>query len=276
MRNLILFFVRNYYTLLFLALESLSVFLVIRNNHFHRAHFLNSSNAVSGEIYAAYSGVTDYFRLSEKNEKLAKENTWLRNQLQQSVALQNLDSVIVKDSLLEQQYIYINAKAVNNSTHRRKNYLTLNAGTRQGIKPEMAVFNSEGIVGVVRDVSENFCSVMSVLHENTRIPVTIKRFNENTILFWHENNDQWHATLERVPSHLSFAKGDTVVTSAYSSIFPEGIMAGTIEEYKKISGDTFYQVTIKLSTRFSRVSYVYVVKNLMKEEQDNLERKMQQ
>jgi rod shape-determining protein MreC len=274
MRNLILFLTRNYYIILFLALESLSVFLIIQNNHFQRSHFLNSSNVVTGNIYEMYSGITDYFGLKETNKKIAEENVMLRNQIRQSFSYETVSSVTKKDSLHKQQYVYLVAKVVNNSTNRKKNYLTLNLGSKQGVKTEMAVISSDGIVGIVRDVSDNFCSVMSVLHENTRIPVNIKKFGENSILTWN-NNDEWHASMERIPSHLQLSKGDTVVTSSYSSIFPEGIMVGTIEDFQKIAGNTFYNVTIKLSTDFSRLSYVNVVNNLMKYEQTTLEKATQ-
>lgn len=274
MRNLILFLTRNYYILLFLLLESLSIYLVIQNNHFQRAHVLNSSNVIAGNIYETYSGITDYFRLKEKNEKLAQENVMLRNQLREFFSNELKSPVTAKDSLHKQQYIYLVAKVVNNSTNRMKNYLTLNVGSKQGIKPEMAVISSNGIVGIVRDVSGNFCSVMSLLHTNARIPVTIKKFGENSIFTWN-GEDEWHAQMERIPSHLELSKGDTIVTSAYSSIFPEGIMVGTIEEFKKIAGNTFYNVRVKLSTNFNRLSYVNVVNNLMKDEQNKLEKSSQ-
>lgn len=270
MRNLILFLTRNYYAILFLSLETLSLFLVMQNNHFQRAHFLNSSNAISGSIYETYSGITDYFGLKETNQKLADENVRLRNQLRESYSQTSGQLITVKDSNHRQQYVYLTAKVVNNSTNRRKNYLTLNAGSDQGVKNEMAVISSEGIVGIVRDVSRNFCSVMSVLHENMRVPVAIKRFGENSILTW-SGEDEWHAKMERVPSHLPLKKGDVIVTGAYSSIFPEGILVGTIEDFEKVAGNTFYNVTVKLSTNFNRLSYVNVVNNLMKEEQTGLE-----
>jgi len=274
MRNLILFLTRNYYIILFLSLESLSIFLLIQSNHFQRSHFLNSSNAIAGNIYETYSGITDYFGLKTTNKKLAEENVMLRNKIRQSFSLETTSSITIKDPLHKQQYVYLVAKVVNNSTNRKKNYLTLNVGSKQGIKTEMAVISSDGIVGIVRDVSDNFCSVMSVLHDNTRIPVNIKKFGENSILTWN-GNDEWHASMERIPSHLQLSKGDTIVTSSYSSIFPEGIMVGTIENFEKIAGNTFYNVTIRLSTDFNRLSYVNVVNNLMKDEQTTLEKATQ-
>ena len=235
---------------------------------------MNSSNAIAGNIYKTYSGVTDYFGLKEENRKLSEENVMLRNQLRKQFSDELQSPVVINDSVHKQHYIYLMAKVVNNSTNRRKNYLTLNAGSKQGVQTEMAVISSDGIVGIVRDVSDNFCSVMSVLHESTRIPVTIKKFGENAILTWG-SNDEWHAEIERIPSHLEITPGDTIVTSSYSSIFPEGIMVGTIEGFEKIAGNTFYDVTIKLSTDFNRLMYVNVVNNLMKDEQTILEKATQ-
>ncbi len=270
MRNLILFLTRNYYFILFLALETFSVFLIIQNNHFQRAHFLNSSNAITGNIYEMASGVTEYFGLKNQNYKLAQENVILRNQLRNSFGTKVNPNVSFKDSIHSKQFIYISAKVVNNSTNRRKNYLTLNMGKNQGITNESGVICGEGIVGIVRDVSDNFSSVMSVLHESARIPVEIKRFNENSILTWN-GNDELYGQMERIPSHLEIRKGDTVLTSSYSTIFPEGVMVGTIDSFEKVAGNTFFNVTLKFSTDFSRLKYVTVAKNLMKEEQSNLE-----
>ncbi len=275
MRNLILFLTRNYYIILFIFLESLSLFLVFQNNHFQRAHLLNSSNAIVGNIYESYSGVTDYFGLKEQNQKLSEENVMLRNQLRESSSSEMKTPMMIKDSLHKKQYIYFSAKVVNNSTNRRKNYLTLNIGSKQGVKPEMAVICSDGIVGIVLDVSDNFSSVMSILNENARIPVTIKKFGENSILT-RKGDDEWRAKMERIPSHLKLANGDTIVTSSYSPFFfPWGIMVGTVDGFEKIAGNTFFDVTVKLSTNFNRLSYVYVVNNLMKDEQTKLEKARQ-
>ena len=276
MRNLILFLSRNYYIILFLSLESLSIFFLIQNNHFQRSHFLNSPNVIAGNIYETYSGITDYFGLKTTNKKLADENVMLRNSLRQTVSSEISSPITVNNNLYRQKYIYMVAKVVNNSTNRRKNYLTLNIGSKQGVKKEMGVIASDGIVGIVVDVSDNFCSVMSVLHADNRVPVTIKRFGENSILVWNGNeDDEWHAKMKLIPSHLQLVKGDTVVTSSNSSIHPAGIMVGTIEGFEKIAGNTFYNVTVKLSTDFNRLSYVNIVNNLMKDEQTTLEKTSQ-
>ena len=273
MRNLILFLTRNSYFILFLFLESLALFLVFQNNHFQRAHFLNSSNAIAGNIYKSYSGVTEYFGLKKENRKLAEENVALRNQLRESFSKEFKQPMFVQDSLHNKQYLFLSAKVVNNSTNRPDNYITLNIGSKAGVKSGDAVIASDGVVGIVRDVSDNFSSVMSALNEKSAVSVVIKKFNEPSILKWN-GIDEDYALLERVPSHLELLKGDTITTSP-SSTFPEGIMVGYVESYEKIAGNTFYNVTIKLSTDFSQLRYVTVVKNLLREEQTNLEKTTQ-
>ena len=272
MRNLILFLTRHYYILLFLLLESLSFLLIFQNNHFQRSHFLNSSNALAGSVYESYDAVTDYFSLREVNDKLSSENALLKNMLRQNVNLRTTAFIPVSDSLYQQQFEFLVARVVNNSTNRRKNYLTLNVGSKQGVTKESAVISTDGVVGIVRDVSDNFASVMSVLNEDSRIPVVIRRFGEASVMTW-DGTDERTGLLERVPSHLDIRKGDTITTSSYSSIFPEGIMVGFVEDFEKVVGNTFYNVTVRLSTDFNKLHYVNVVNNLKKEEQETLEQK---
>lgn len=273
MRNLFLFITRNSYVILFIFLQSFSLFLVFQNRHFQRAHFLNSSNAIAGNIYEIHSEITAYFSLKEQNENLSKENEFLRNQLGVSHLESPSPPIIITDTTIQKQYLFYSAKVINNSTHRRNNYLTLNIGAKHGVREGMGVISSDGVVGIVLGVSDNFSSVMSCLHQNTRIPVVIKKFNEPSIMTWDGKNEDY-AQLERIPSHLVLSKGDTVVTFR-SSCFPNGIMVGTIDSFQKVSGNTFLQATIKLSTDFSQLRYVTVVNNLLQEEQIKLEQATQ-
>ena len=274
MRNLFLFIWKNNYFFLFFILQTLSIFLLIQNNNYQRASFVNSSNAVTGSIYEMYSAVTDYFNLKQENEKLAKENAELRNKSTASLVDYSIKYVTINDSAYRQQYKFIMAKVVNNSVNRRNNYLTLNRGKMQGISRDMAVICPQGIVGVVKDVSENYCTVMSVLHKNAVIPITIKKFGEPGNLNW-DGTDNTVGTISFVPSHLNITKGDTIVTSHLSAFFPEGILVGTIEGYHIVSGNTFYTLHVKFSTNFHMLKHVYIVNNIFKQEQTLLEKTTQ-
>jgi rod shape-determining protein MreC len=179
---------------------------------------------------------------------------------------------MVNDTLYRQKYTYTSCKVVNNSTNRRNNFLTLDKGSNQGIRNNMAVITSTGVVGQVKDVSENFCTVMSLLNSKTTISSKIRKDGSYGPLTW-DGADFRYATLHDIPTHVRLVKGDTIVTSAYSLTFPENIMVGTVESFERKSGEYFFTVQVKLSTEFKKLSHVYIVNNILKQEQEELEKK---
>ncbi len=273
MRNLFLFIWRNYFIFLFFILESLCIYLVVQNNYYQHASFLNSSNQFAASILETSANIKEYFYLKDVNEKLAKENAELRGKLFVSFAVTTNNTRTINDTSYHQKYTFTSAKVVNNSTNRRNNYLTLDKGWKHGIKNNMAVFTSSGVVGQVKDVSENFCTVMSLLNSKTTISSKIKKDGSYGPLSWDEGDNFNTATLHDIPTHVRLAAGDTIVTSAYSLTFPENIMIGTVEKFERKSGQYFYTVKVKLSTDFKKLSHVFVVNNIMKDEQEELEKK---
>lgn len=271
MRNLVKFIIRYYVALLFLILETFSFYLTIQNNFYQRATFLNSSAEISGNIYSVYSSIKEYFYVKNENDKLALENITLRKLLKNNYFDNRLILNHFSDSIYKQQYDYINAKVVNNSVFRQTNFITINKGRKQGIKPDMAVINSQGIVGIVKDVSPNFSNVISAININAHISAKIKKSDYFGTLSW-DGIDYRCASLNEIPFHVKIVKGDTIVTSGYSSIFPEGIMIGVIKDFNFNEGNDFYNIHIALSTDYLNINHVYVISNLLKDEQLNLEK----
>lgn len=274
MRNLLLFLWKNNFTLFFISLEILCLFFLVQNNAYHRSGFINSANEVSGNTLQIYADVNDYFYLRHTNEQLAHENAILHTFSTSSFIYTSAQKYLMNDSVRKQKYEYISARVVNNSTNRRNNYLTLDKGSLQGVRPDMAIVSPGGIVGSVISVSENFCSVMSVLHKDSKISAMLKKDGSFGPLIW-EGDDYRFATLTDIPNHAKIKIGDTIITSPYSSMYPENIAIGTIETFDIKSGEPFYTINVKLSTDFKKLSYVYIVNNTMKAEQDSLEIKTQ-
>jgi rod shape-determining protein MreC len=270
MRNLFTFIYKNYFFFLFLFLEFLALYMVARNNFYHRAGMVNSSNGIVSSIYNSFDNARVYLNLKETNELLAKENAALRSKMISSY----IDFAVKKhrmgDSTLKQQFEVTEAKVVNNTTNRRNNFLTLNRGKKQGIESDMAVISSTGIVGVVDQVSDNFCTVMSVLHKETRVNAKVKKDGNIGPLTW-DGSDYRYATLSDLPTHTKLQKGDTIVTSALSITYPENIMIGTVETFGIKSGETSFTVRVKLSTEFKKLEYVYIGHNAYRDEQKKLE-----
>jgi len=270
MRNLIVFIWKHYFFFLFFLLEVLCIYFIVQNNSFHRATFINSSNQLSGNVLETYSDMSYYFHLKEANEQLARENALLRSTSMPSFVAISGPDYKIKDSIHLQKYQYVSAKVVNNSINRRNNYITIDKGSKQGLAEDMAVISSTGVVGIIKNVSENFSSVMSLLHKSCTISSKVKKDGSYGPLSW-DGTDYRYATLSDIPTHVPLAAGDTIAISPYSATFPENILVGTVESFERKSGAYFYTVKVKLSTDFNKLNFVYVVKNFMKKEQEELE-----
>jgi len=274
-RNLIVFFYRNANLFLFIVLQSFCLYLLFQNNAYHRAGFISTSNQMVGNIFTTVNNVNEYFHLKETNQKLAEENARLHNINKDAFGVFNRKIYTKKDSVYHLQYEYVTAKIVNNTVHKRNNYLTLDAGKNLGIQPEMAVITSDGIVGITKEVSYHYTSVLSILNKDAKISAKIKKSNEYGSLHW-DGGDYRYATLDDIPTHVKLKKGDTVTTNSYSAIFPDNILIGTIEKVSAKPGDNFYSLTVKFSANLKNITHVYVIKNLLKEEQKTLEEQTQQ
>jgi rod shape-determining protein MreC len=270
MRNLFLFLWKYNFIIFFLLIETLCGYIIVQNNNFQRTTFVNSTNAAAAKINSAVSSVTEYIDLRTTNDALSRENAALKTLLPDVFYIDSALKHIANDTLLKQQYAFMTAKVINNSVNRRNNYLTLNKGRLQGIRSEMGVICSDGVVGIIKDVSEHYSSVISFLHKDARFSARIKKSGYIGSMVWN-GYDETHGTLNDIARHVKVAKGDTIVTSAFSSIFPEGIMIGIVDEVIAAGGDNFQEINVKLSTPFGKLSYVYVISNLLKNEQKTIE-----
>jgi rod shape-determining protein MreC len=269
MRNLWIFVSKYNAFFLFCIFFIISLTLLLNNNTYQRAWTLNVSNQFIGRIYEQTSYFKNYLHLEEVNNSLALENARLKNELRSSFLIDRAEKHIVTDSVRKQQYSYIVARVVNNSIHLRNNYLIINRGTRHGVERGMGVTGPDGIVGVVREVSENFARVQSVLHAESRFSANVNG-SIGSLVWEEENMDSKTATLKDVPGHVKVKPGDLVTTSGYS-LFPMGIRIGTVKRTELKSGNSFLDIEVTLSTDFSSLQYVYVVNNLLAKEQQSIE-----
>lgn len=264
MQNLLNFLYRYRTFGLFLLLEGVCAWLIVSYNQRQNAAFLNSSNALVASINSLSSNTTNYFQLREINKQLVDENLLLREQLANSaLASVELDTVSAKYTLRK-------AKVINNTFRRSMNYMTLDAGTNDGVRPGMGVISGFGVVGQVKSASDNFATVTSLLHRNLLVSSAIQRTQTLCSVQW-DGLSPLEAELKYIPRHIGIQKGDSVVTSGYNSIFPAGIMIGIISSFELDDNDVFYSAKIKLAVDFSSLDFVYLVENEMKVEQDSLE-----
>lgn len=274
MRSLWQLIYRFHVLLVFIGLEVLAVALLIRNNNYQRAVFIDSSNQLVGTLYERRTEISEYLKLQSINEKLARENALLKSEAPESFLKLTDNLALVDDTLYLQRYAYMPARVINNSVNRVNNYITIDKGLQNGINKEMGVVSKGNVVGIVKDISDHFASVMPLINVNFTLGVKLSQSEAFGRVIWN-GDDPTIARVIEVPRYANPLRGDTVVTSGYSSYFPEGMMVGTIENYSIPEGENFYEIEIRLSTPFHELSYVDVVHHLLQDEQLKLETESQ-
>ena len=271
MNNLRRFILKYHFVIIFILLEVISILLLANSQRFHRNRLVNTTNDAVGKVYEWSSEVSNYFRLNNANKQLAEENAMLRQQLSVVYDTTTCTYDITKGDTL---FKYIPAQVVNNSTNQVNNYIIINKGSLDGIERDMSVISTDGIVGVVTDVSRHYASIMSLLHSKCVVGVRIKQSQELASLKWETNNYRY-GMVEDIPTHILLEKGDTILTSSHSYIFPEDLMVGTVEEFYPTAVDALNKAKVRFATDFATLRHVYVIKDLHKPELDSLKARLQ-
>ena len=248
---------------------------MFNNNEYQRSAFFSSANAAVAHMFGITTEVTDYFYLRSINNSLSEENVQLRNKIMElknsNYQLANANDSLGDDYIRADYNLnYISAKVINTSTKKRRNYITLNKGARDGIAAGMGVMVAEGVVGIVKTVSDKFSVVIPILNSEININTMLKSNRYCGMLQWNGGSAEF-ATLNDIPRHLNVSVGDTLITSGYTTNFPEGINIGTVAEYNLEPSDSYYVIKARLAVNFETLSYVTVIRNENKTQQIQLE-----
>ena len=274
MNNLLNFFVKHSAWFIFAIYVILSLVLLFKDNPYQQSVYLTSANSVSAAVYKAFNGITSYFHLRGINESLQERNAALEMELIELRGQLSEMALHSPDSLHQpalKQYSFVMAHVISNSIAQTNNYITIDRGHLDGVSPEMGVIDQNGVVGIVNVVGPHAARVISLLNPHMRLSCKLKGSGFFGSLVWDGKSPQL-AVLEELPKHLTFHKGDTIVTSGYSAVFPEGIIVGTIEGLARDLSDSFVSLRIRLTTNFSQLSNVRVITNSMSAQIDALRR----
>lgn len=275
MRNLLNFLLKYNYWFLFVLLEVICFVLLFRFNNYQQSVFFTSANVVAGKVYEVSGSISSYFHLKSINEDLLDRNMMLERQitnLENILRERQVDSVTMNSirSLEQEDYRIFKAHVIRNSLSRVDNYITLDKGASAGIRPEMGVVDGNGVVGIVYKTSPSYSLVISVLNSKSSISCKIVGSEYFGYLKW-EYGDSRYAYLKDLPRHAEFNLGDTVVTSGYSTVFPAGVMVGTVDDMSDSNDGLSYLLKIKLATDFGKLGNVRVISRTGQDEQKELE-----
>lgn len=264
MRNLLLFLLKHQFVVLFLILEIVSFILLSHSFSYQRSLTFSAVNDLTGNVLQTSTSVSDYFQLSKENRQLLSENARLRDLLPHREAVVDSNRYTADSS-----YNYFPAKVIRNTINRHDNFILLNKGKADGVTKEMGVLSAKGVAGIIIGVSQHYSIAMSLLNQHAKISARIKKDNQLVNVVWDEDNPH-EGTVVDIPSHLDLMPGDTVITSGNSFIFPAGINLGVIVSYQRSKNRSLNRAVLKFSTDFNSLHYVYLVKNLRKQEQEKL------
>lgn len=274
MRNLINFLIKYGTWFLFAFYVLLACMLLVSNNSYHQSVYLTSANSVSSAVNSTSSQVTGYFHLKGINESLQASNARLENEVlnlrHQLSEYQTLLSDSVRPSFIADRFGYIPATVINNSVRHPRNYFTINRGGVDGVRTGMGVVDQNGVVGIVNVTGDHTARVISLLNQTQHFSVKLKDTNFIGSLAWR-GDDPMIAYMEQVPRHAKYHAGDTVVTSGYSTVFPEGIPVGRVLNRVRSRDDNFFILKIGLNSDFRALSTVRVIKDEYKMELDSLQ-----
>ena len=273
MRNLLNFILRYGTWFVFAFYVLLSLTLLFSSRSYHQSVWFTSANAVTGGVYSISNGVSGYFNLREINKSLQESNAKLENEvLNLRLQLADYQSLLsdISDSIGKtKRFDYILATVINNDVRHPRNYFTINRGALDGVEPGMGVVDHNGIVGIVNVAGDHTSRIISLLNSTQRYSVKLKDTSFIGSLIW-KGNDPNVAYVEEIPRHASFAVGDTVVTSGYSTTFPADLPVGVVMARVKAPDDNFYILKIRLTSDFNTLSTVRVIKDHFKAELDTL------
>jgi len=266
MQQIINFVIRYKVFLFFIFLFAISLLLTIVSNTYQQSKFLNSANRISGNFYKVSNNTVSYFGLREENERLSEENQLLRDKLYNRTLLykQPLDST-------EKNYTLLRGKAIKNSFANQRNYITIDKGSNDSVKQDMGVITAKGILGIIENTSSQFASVQSILNEKSNINAKIKNTNHFGSLVWN-TKDYSTVQLVDIPRLVPLNVGDTIVTGAMSSIFPENIPIGKIISFDLDKSKSFYYIDVQLFNDMTNIGTIYIIDNLRKTEIQSLEK----
>lgn len=276
MRNLLNFLFRYNHCIVFVLLQGVSFLLLFSFNNYQHSRFFTSANAFVGKIYEATRAVTGYFDLQRQNDVLMERNIWLEQQLlladKRLKEMEEANTTSWPAETTTTMFQSYKAGVIKNSLNRADNYITLNQGSLAGIKPDMGVIGPNGVVGIVYKTSPHYSLVISLLSSKSNLSCKIAGNEYFGFLQW-EGGDSRYAYLKDLPRHAEFTIGDTVVTSGFSTVFPQGMMVGVIEEANDTNDGLSFLLKIKLATDFGKLRNVHVLAREGIEEQKLLEEK---
>jgi rod shape-determining protein MreC len=236
--------------------------------------FAEIQRGATSAVGAVQHAWQDYFALQEirrQNESLHEEVARLRIALQQERTIAG-ESQTLQDVLQLKRELPLattGARVIGGGASPEFLTMTIDKGTQDGLKPDMAVIAPSGVVGRVVQPSARAAKVQLLIDANAAAGALVERSRaQGVVVGGHDGL----LRLEYVPSSADIKVGDRVVTSGVEGIFPSaidfpsssegryprGFVIGHIESFERGAGK-YTSVVVRPAVDFSALETVLVV-----------------
>lgn len=260
MRNLIAFLRRFRLFLIFIVLQVFALTMLFNMSEYANLQFMSTTSSVNATIFTWRRSVDKHFYLETQNQRLARENAYLRALLKTSNYQIERDRIYIQDTTYKRKYTYIPGTVIQSTYDKRNNYMTVDVGAIHGVKRGDGVISTAGVVGLVHMVSDNYCLVKTVLSKNINLDVMLEKNGAFGLLKWDQESPRV-VQVEGISSDIYFKKWSKVVTRGYSGVFPKGIPVGIVKMRKHMEDRPQWEVNVLLTTDFRTIQQVYIVRN---------------
>ena len=267
MRNIFLFIRRYFNFIFFLILQALCIYFIVSYSKYHEAAFGNTVNKITGSINKRFNKATYYLRLKRTNDSLVKANEVLYNMLRKDFNISDsadktvFDTIKIDSLISYKKFNYLSAKVVSNSISSQSNFIVITGPNVKTFTKGMGIVGiNNNAVGVITEVEGDYAVVMSLLHKDSHISGKLLKGGETGTISWNGEEPNI-LSLSNIPKSAKIIIGDTIITSGFSAIFPKGIMIGKVSNVKPESTNNNFKVTLKSTTDFYNLEYVYAIKS---------------
>lgn len=251
----------------FLLLQGLCLYFIISYSNYHEAAFGATANKITGSINKRYNKGTYYLKLKKTNDSLVKANEDLYNKLRVNYNIPDsadklvIDTIRIDSLVTYRKFNYISAKVVANSVSSQSNYIVITGSNVKNFTKGMGIAGiNNAAIGVITEVDGDYATVMSLLHKDSHISGKLFKAGETGTVSW--NGEQPNVlSLSNIPKSAKITKGDTVITSGFSAIFPKGIMIGRVSDIRPESSNNNFKIMLRSAADFYNIEYVYAIKS---------------
>lgn len=247
--------------LLLLAFLSVSLVLFFLNDTPQLRALRGYTVGLVGSVQGYVTWLPRFLDALEDNQDLRRTNIQLAdevNRLRES----RLENIRLRRLMALKESAGIDlvaAEVVGKDLSLQRNTITLNVGTDDGVGADMPIITERGLVGKVILASPGYAVGQLLVNRDFRVSAQVQRSRALGIVRW-TGTDPTRSELANVVKSVDVKRGDVVLTSPYSPIFPADLRIGVVDSVLSDPNGIFWGIRLRNSVDFNRLEEVFVVR----------------